>query len=555
MKNEKTLMLERLIYLMNYDLSKTSKENFIITEQPDSRFTNPETKKILSKGEEEIDKEEEFKQSQEKLFESCKYFCRYPEKAICPPSNKAGMEGAEAMIQGYCYYPTSPFEGSEVLGGIFIKNNAGISFITDVNKKILYFFNRIKKENPEMYKTASQDDLLMSNLRRLIFPNIVSSFRDEKDVYRMTLNYKGQNGPWEFNGFLGDNTNEYYVQPKWEDIRTDYEKFIDKWGTLLQISVAVTTAFIGAVTLGAGWAITLEILVELGLGTVVGIREIEKGENVSAMISFATATLPFFKLFKQLKGISPEKFKSLSEKIVSSNLGKSPTKEQVDELIKTLDDDEKLIFKKMFRGDDASIYQMNNRLKDLSRDDVELEYAVKNLVGEIIKENPNVFKDIKFWDRLWVRELSSNVIVGITGFILEKVKGEGWNEKEREILDGIFVLTPDGLKKELAYNITNQPEAFKQYFMSPELGEDMKKLSQSKSEESIKNLSENYKKIMRKRIEEHGGKWTNLTPSSEETTKNETDDELRERGWIPKEEWTFGEFDEKKEINGKTWYR
>jgi hypothetical protein len=65
--NEGNDTLKRVRLMMQYQLGKTLNENIeVISEQPDSKFDTPETKSILRKGQEELDKKQAVKDVENK---------------------------------------------------------------------------------------------------------------------------------------------------------------------------------------------------------------------------------------------------------------------------------------------------------------------------------------------------------------------------------------------------------------------------------------------------------------------------------------------------------
>lgn len=528
MKNNKDLLLEKILFLMRYDLSKTSKENVILKEQPDSRFLDSDTKQILAKGEEQIKKDEELEKSNQELLNSCKYGCRYPENTICPSKNEAGMEGKDAMIAGYCFYPCASIGYSDNISGIFIENDAEILFFN--NSFVIKWVQNLIGKNPERYSDKDYD-YLYDNLTRIFKPGTVIQFKDSKGTWKNLIRYNSDIGYWESIGFYDENRNPY-VQPKWVDVRTGYQKFVDEWGTWLQVGAAVVTAIAGGLTGGAAWVITAEIITEMGLGIMVGSREIQKGSNVSAVVSFATGVLPFFKLVPGLKGISRSKFKSLQDKILASGLKENPTQAEMEAFIKTLDDDENLIMKKMLQGDDASIAQMQSKLSSANLSDFEDVFLSE--IKEVLKANPDLFQKIDFWDRLWVRELSANAIVGVVGLAINATLGYKLNDAEMEVLDGIYTVTPDGQKKDLIYSLGSQPEVTLKIVQSEESKETLKELATQKIKESGDVYLNNYEKRMKTLFEKNGGTYKSTTQKSNNLTDEE---KYRKEGYTPLSEW------------------
>jgi hypothetical protein len=286
--------LEKIKLFMNYSLNKTLSEN--ITEQE-----NIKTKSDLMYQE----WEKEQRAEKEKNKTAWKKRCRYPDKAMLPPKNKAGVEGKDALIDGFCYYPAPSKNG---VSGIYIPEDSEISWWTV--EKISYAVDQHLKENPkenrkEFIKNFSQ-----------IFPlGTVLSFKVKKSRYGSRITFNKATGLWEFKYFYNKSTNMPYQQPEWVDERTKYQKFVDEYGFAIQMTAALATAIAGMMTGGAAWVLYAEIALEGGLGLAVGLRDMEKGENVGAALSFITGVLPMLKLVKEFTGIPRKAFTELSEEL------------------------------------------------------------------------------------------------------------------------------------------------------------------------------------------------------------------------------------------------
>jgi len=131
-------------------------------------------------------------------------------------------------------------------------------------------------------------------------------------------------------------------------------------GLAFQIIGSLAVAIIGTVaTAGLGapasWAIALEILGELAINVPVGLREIEKGENISASISFLFAVLPLIKTAAGLGKISNEMAKNLSEKLAKENITNNA---EMTTFIKTLSKSEQEAMNIMLKQDPKNLIKV-----------------------------------------------------------------------------------------------------------------------------------------------------------------------------------------------------
>ena len=93
--NQGIKSLEKIKLFMNYSLEKTLSENVLEQE-------HIKTKSDLIY--QDWEKEQRDSENAKKEFEknAWKLGCKYPDKALLPPKNDAGVEGKNALIDG-CY--------------------------------------------------------------------------------------------------------------------------------------------------------------------------------------------------------------------------------------------------------------------------------------------------------------------------------------------------------------------------------------------------------------------------------------------------------------------
>lgn len=376
--------------------------------------------------------------------------CKYPNKAKMPSDGK--------FIKGYCLYPAPKVTSkgdinlSEIdsVGtvGVWIPNTSTVEF-RDTNRLIGLAEKIIEKDKETKYDLNN----LVKNLNKTLPLGAVSSFSLGSDVYVTKVTRFKPSKNWLFKGyFFGD---KQYVQPEWVDERSEYQQFVDEWGTILQLSVIVGTIVAGVVTGGGAWVLTIEIILELSVGLMVGLRELERGENVAATVSFVTALLPMLKLTKIGTGFSDNVFNELAKKINDSKLTKSSTLDEYIEFYKTLNDTEKILLKKITNEDE--IRRFTGELKSLF-ENPEMLFTTLNKNPEIKK----LFKEIptrkKILKPLWQRELSANVFVAVTGVVFESVYGTELTQEERDKLSGVYVKIPDEHKQKFVEKVLTNDE-------------------------------------------------------------------------------------------------
>lgn len=465
-------------------------------------------------------------------------YCRYPNKAIFPPDpyGDGGFIEDEKSGLKYCFYPTASKNGKSQ--GKFIPSEAEIVFTDD-----LEFYDKMVKKLVDKYGI---DESYAETVITEIFPQgVVRSFTINNQTYNAHIKRIGE-GPWEFAGYFRKGDGELYVSPKKVDPRNEYQKFIDEWGLALQLGAVLATAIAGAFSGGAGWVLTAEILLELGVGTMVGLRELEKGQNVMGILSFVTGLLPILKLSNRFKGISEAAFTTLSSKLKNSGLTKSSSFRDYLRFYRTLDPEEQKLLSQLLTQDEIARTQLWNEIK------LALDSEIPKIVMDTVRKNPKVLRDLKFWDKLWARELTTNAVVGVIGLAVELLFGEQLNDQEKAKLYEIYNKIPDEHKKEFAYNVaTNGKTA-----MSALQKIDITKVPKKGTAQA---MSKWYNDEVKKRIEDEGGTYTELPDdpnvSVDVVATERKKQQMRAEGWVPELELNDREFFDYVKISGEKWYK
>ena len=466
-------------------------------------------------------------------------YCSYPENAILPAKNSAGVSGEEALIKGFCFY----------LPGIYLPVDSKITFwdIPAISRAVDKHLLKHPEENKET---------IIQNFTKVFPIGSVFSFYIKNEKYNPWITLPEGSLSWKIMGWYRKGDNKPYQQPKWIDERNEYQRFIDDYGFAIQISAAVATAVAGALTGGAAWVLTAEILVEAGLGIVVGLRELEKGENVSATLSFITGFLPMLKLSKYFRGIPESEFTLLSKNLAGAGLTKSSTVEDYVKFYNSLPESQQKILSKLLTQDETTRNLILKDLKTAMSEELP-ELIIKEFKG-LAKANPELLKSIPFFEKLWVRELSTNSFFIVLGIIVNAAFGDILNAEDLEKLKGFYSEVPEQLKKEVAYNLISNAEV-------------LPKLTTTESFKKIEGIAKLDKKggawalwfntRFKDSIQEAGGKYTELPDNKEKGIQNKSgnrrdEKELRKLGFIPSDELTDEqEVDNFTQLNGVDWFK
>jgi len=515
--------LNRVKLLMGYDMSKTLKENTLVLEQePESRFETKQTKDIVKTGEQ--DRIETKKQQKENEIQNTyPNFCSYPNKTNSLPKicSQLKQNNELSELAQFCYYSSPAIVLGEKVNGIFIPKDATINFWTI--ESIYSFYEQVLKKYKNIYKTNNEKKELLNLLSSIIPVDTVQSFVYNKVEYHS--NFRG-NLPlyeWKFTGYKNGN-NEYYITPVCIDNREEYQKIMDDWLVVAQWGAVIATIILGAVTEGAGWVYTAEILADMGVGSLIAFREFQKGENVSAVLSILFGMLPLLRISKTMRGVNNKAWREISEKLKTTKL------ENQGDYVNFYDDlseEAKLGWNQIVRRDEISRNQMFNEINKELKD-----FLPKKVWGEaklFFANNPDKIKKINFIKRFWVKEAAVGAGIGLSGLIANVFFDNILNNEDRDNLDGIMFSLPDNLKLELAVNlVSNNPEVTKKF-----VSEYGKKLRTG-----LEKIHNDYQKntLIKDSIKKSGGVYTEIPEDDTTSIKNETlsdieIEKIKKEGW------------------------
>ena len=547
--NEAELLVNRVKLLMGYDMSKTLNENTQnIFEQPESRGLPPEQIQYQYRQKQEEKRKEELK----------KYpnWCKYPDKALGIPKNPEGAEGEDAILidkktgKRFCYYPSPSNQKMGDISSIPIPEDSEIIWqdVPYISDFADYLSNKYPKEDKE---------LIITNLSKILPIGTVKGFWVGETYYTLYITRESGSQFWKFSYYRDSKTKKEYETPKWVDKRSDYQRFVDDYGFAIQIAAALGTAIAGMLTGGAAWVLYAEIALEAGLGAAVGFRELEKGENVSAALSFITGALPMLKLSKMFRGIPEGVFTELSKKLSKAGLTKSSNVDDYVKFYNSLSESEQMVMSKLLSQDEVT---RNLLLKELKTTVSEgLPKIIIKELENMVKSKPELLKSISFFNKLWARELSTNAFFIFLGILVNAAWGDVLNSEDLEKLKGVYINIPEELQKEIAFNLLSND------------AEVLKKLPQTKSFNSIKTFTKLDKKskawgeyvntVMKDSIQKANGVYTELPDDKHIAVDNkkgsiEDEQKLRKEGFIPiselKNEDTVYNYTQ---LNGVDWFK
>jgi hypothetical protein len=264
------------------------------------------------------------------------------------------------------------------------------------------------------------------------------------------LNYDDSKG-LTFKGYR-NKAGQYYKTPNPEDFKSEFEKFMDKWGVTFQIvGSIVVSALIEKFTLGLGTPLALRILAQIGTELAFNIPfavyEIQKGDDMETALGLAVvfSLLPlveFAPLIKGIKGASKEVLESIAKKAADSG---NDVKKFGDSLSET----EKYVFSQVMKQDPAKFKEA-------------FEAGLKDLFTKAIQDK-SILEKIALIDQKWWKSAGLQLSGAILILLGVSIYGpESFSDAEKTRMmnfmkDVEAQLTPEQTQK-LALELIINPE-------------------------------------------------------------------------------------------------
>ena len=356
-------------------------------------------------------------------------------------------------------------------------------------------------------KISQNYNLDGKNLQKILTPGTVRKFKINGEPYAGVLNYDNSKG-LTFKGY-SNKAGEYYKTPNPEDFKSEFEKFMDKWGVTFQIvGSIVVSALIEKFTLGMGTPLALRILAQIGTELAFNIPfavyEIQKGDDMETALGLAVvfSLLPlveFAPIIRGIKGASKEVLESIAKKATDAG---NDVKKFGDSLDKT----EKYVFSQVMKQDPAKFKEA-------------FEAGLKDLFEKAVQDKA-ILRKIALIDQKWWKSAGiqlSGVILVLLGVSIYGPESFSDAEKTRMMnfmKDVEAQLTPEQTQK-MTLEIIKNPNLAKPLIEVAKtdslqvLYENQKKLS-----EALKNeieFRDEIKLSLQKRVKELKQKNTSKT--------------------------------------------
>jgi hypothetical protein len=480
-------LINRVKLLMNYDMSKTLHENII--EQ--SVMGAPIQGSIVKTSTPEKSSSEKPKEVNKEVWPILGYRTYY---TPTPNSVSGG--------RSYQYFPLTAEKSIKLW-----------EFVTPDDFPDIV---KLEKGNFWWKKATAQ------HLNKILPAGTVRNFSIDGIQYLTSLTATEKtNGYWVFNGYLGTNK-QYYQSPDPEQYKDDWDKFVEKYGTITQIVLSVLAAIIIEVlTAGTGTALALKLLYEVAAELVINLpfamHELKKGDNFGAGLSLMFSFLPFlntrlFGLGKISKNVTEE----MAKKLASANITDGAGLARFYDNLET--DDEK--------------YLLSMVLKQ-SPDVIEESFKgfFKNIFNDP-KFNKKILRKIAFKDRLWWKDAGMQVTAALSLIALKLSYGNSFSQQEYKRMNDFVVSVFKEMGEDEGQKFTAEvlqdtvkTESLVKIAMADTLNKETKLLMKDVVENLPYNPSDTVKKLLKAKLDSIKKSKTDISPELSNIYKNINSDD------------------------------
>jgi|694.fasta_scaffold14748_2 hypothetical protein len=268
-------------------------------------------------------------------------------------------------------------------------------------------------------------------LAKLLPAGSIRDFRIGDDYYVATIGYNLTKNQLIFAGFKNQD-GDAYISPNPEDFKSEWQKFLDEYGTIYQIVgsilvVLVAEFFSAGLATPVAWRIALEILGELVVNIPVALYDYRKGNTISGNLSLLFALLPFMDI-KGLQGVSKELAENISKKLAQREI------KNVDDLgnfYEALPDPEKYVFYQVMKQD-PSVFKK------------QYKEGISKLFSQAVSDKKIVQK-LLLKDQTWWKNLGIQGSVVFFIMVAKEVLAREFTELEIERMAKFYL----DLKKQL----------------------------------------------------------------------------------------------------------
>jgi hypothetical protein len=433
-QDEKKILQEVLVKMF-YDPKKTlSEQTSSFIQSPTGRGREGEVYKPVEK---EGPSDELIKWREEYPSQ-----CRYPDKVVKHPKS-GNLSEEESLIQGFCYYPVASRANKGGITGVWIPSDSEIKF-WDVSSlgKVVNDKLKEKEEGKPFWSTIPASSIQKTILSLIQVGTVESFMIGDRKVVLYLSKPTGSFSPDDLSvaGLYYKDTKKSYTQPTVTDTRTTMDFLVDEYGTAAQLATAAVFIAASIATGGLGGLALLatEIAIEGTLGALIAQREWEKGNKVAAGFELLFGLTPGLKGTKLFRGLSKSQVDNIVKKMAEAGLKAESTTDELVTFYRSLKETEQPVFSRMIR--DTSDELTESSLKKLMGKQLTEEFY------DYAKANPEIFKDLKWFQRVWAKEGAVNGGLLLLNLAYEVLLGTPMSEQEKMEAKGVITTVPEELR-------------------------------------------------------------------------------------------------------------
>ena len=403
--------------------------------------------------------------------------CRYPDKVVKHPKS-GNLSEEESLIQGFCYYPVASRANKGSITGVWIPSDSEIKF-WDVSSlgKLVNDKLKEKEEGDPFWSTIPASSIQKTIIGLIQVGTVASFIIGDRKVVLYLSKPTGSFSPDDVSvaGLYYKDTKKPYTQPTVTDTRTTMDFLVDEYGTAAQLATAAVfiAASIATGGLGGLALFAVEIAIEGTLGALVAQREWEKGNKVAAGFELLFGLTPGLKGTKLFRGLSKSQVDNIVKKMAEAGLKAESTTDELVTFYRSLKETEQPVFSRMIR--DTSDELTEASLKKLMGKQLTEEFY------DYAKANPEIFNDLKWFQRVWAKEGAVNGGLLLLNVAYEVLLGTPMSEQEMMEAKGVLTVIPEELQKHFQQQIVKSPENVQKFrenanSLSQDISKNLKKM-------------------------------------------------------------------------------
>ena len=262
-------------------------------------------------------------------------------------------------------------------------------------------------------------------LSKILPSGSIREFRIENDYYTASIGFDTSNGELTFRGYKNQD-GDYYKSPNPEDFKTEFQKFLDNYGTMYQIVGSILVILVaefvtGGMATPVAWRLALEILGGLVVNIPVALYDYKKGNTVSGNLSLLFAFLPFLDI-RGVKGVTKEITESISQKLIGKEIKNA---DDLGKFYESLSKDEQYVF-----------YQVMKQRPDFFKQ--QYKEGLTKLFNQAVN-NKQIIQKLLLKDQTWWKNLGIQGGVAFFIMVAKELTTKEFSQEEIERMTKFYL--------------------------------------------------------------------------------------------------------------------